>query len=118
MSLDAWVKFIEDDFLDSARLDPATDGRPDPRISVRESLAQVGNVTSAFDFSQQPRSTVLLPTHPKTDLIEPGSVGHHISKRRVAVIAFAVLVAVGAVAGAVVLATRRRRPATVAPQRP
>ena len=31
LSFDAINKFIEDDFLDGQRLDPATDGRPDPR---------------------------------------------------------------------------------------
>ena len=30
-SLDAITRFIENDFLGGARLDPATDGRPDPR---------------------------------------------------------------------------------------
>jgi hypothetical protein len=30
LSHDAHNKFIEDDFLDGQRLDPATDGRPDP----------------------------------------------------------------------------------------
>ena len=32
-------KFIEDDFLGGARLDPTTDGRPDPRPDVRENLS-------------------------------------------------------------------------------
>src|SRR5205807_726313 len=36
LSHDAYVKFIEDDFLGGRRLDPATDGRPDPRPDVRE----------------------------------------------------------------------------------
>jgi phospholipase C len=31
LSHDAYAKFIEDDFLHGQRLDPATDGRPDPR---------------------------------------------------------------------------------------
>src|SRR4029077_16700105 len=31
-----YLKFIENDFLSGARLNPATDGRPDNRISVRE----------------------------------------------------------------------------------
>ena len=34
LSFDAYVKFIEDDFLGGARLDPKTDGRPDPRPDV------------------------------------------------------------------------------------
>jgi phospholipase C len=63
-SQDAFVKFIEDDFLGSARLDPKTDGRPDPRISVRESFAQVGNLGSDFDFTQAPRPPMVLPPTP------------------------------------------------------
>ena len=36
LSFDAYVKFIEDDFLAGKRIDPRTDGRPDPRPDVRE----------------------------------------------------------------------------------
>ncbi|HVT58328.1 MAG TPA: alkaline phosphatase family protein [Thermoanaerobaculia bacterium] len=61
LSFDAYVKFIEDDFLGGARLDPKTDGRPDPRPSVRESAAQLGNLAVDFDFSQPPRPPLLLP---------------------------------------------------------
>ena len=64
LSFDAYVKFIEDDFLGGARIDPATDGRPDPRPDVREKAAQLGNLVSDFDFDQRPRPPVLLPTHP------------------------------------------------------
>ena len=39
LSHDAYLKFIEDVFLDGQRIDPATDGRPDKRISVREDVA-------------------------------------------------------------------------------
>ena len=63
-SQDAFVKFIEDDFLRSARLDPKTDGRPDSRISVRENFAQVGNLVSDFDFTQPPRPPMVLPLTP------------------------------------------------------
>jgi phospholipase C len=63
-SLDAYVKFIEDDFLRSARLDPATDGRPDPRPSVRENLSQLGNIARDFNFAQKPRRPVILSLHP------------------------------------------------------
>jgi phospholipase C len=64
LSFDAYNKFIEDDFLGGARLDPATDGRPDPRPDVREDAEILGNLVSDFDFSQPPRPPVLLPTHP------------------------------------------------------
>ena len=39
LSFDAYAKFIEDDFLGGQRLDPTTDGRPDPRPDVRENAA-------------------------------------------------------------------------------
>ena len=61
LSHDAYVKFIEDDFLGGQRLDPATDGRPDPRPDVRENNPQLGNLVNDFDFSQPPRPPVLLP---------------------------------------------------------
>ena len=64
LSFDAYNKFIEDDFLGGARLNPATDGRPDPRPDVREDEPILGNLVSDFDFSQSPRPPVLLPTHP------------------------------------------------------
>jgi phospholipase C len=65
LSFDAYLKFIEDDFLGGARLDPKTDGRPDPRPDVRENAAILGNLERDFDFSQAPRKPLLLPLHPK-----------------------------------------------------
>ena len=44
LSFDAYAKFIEDDFLGGQRLDPATDGRPDPRPDVRENAPQLGDL--------------------------------------------------------------------------
>jgi phospholipase C len=74
LSFDAYVKFIEDDFLHGARLDPKTDGRPDPRPDVRETIAVLGDLTRDFDFTQPPRPPVLLPVHPHTTLIDtPGA---------------------------------------------
>jgi phospholipase C len=64
LSFDAYLKFIEDDFLNSQRLDPKTDGRPDPRPTVRENVSILGNLLSDFDFSQSPRPPVILPTNP------------------------------------------------------
>lgn len=60
MSQDAYVKFIEDDFLNSQRIDPKTDGRPDPRPDVRENQPQVGNLVNDFNFNQTPRQPVVL----------------------------------------------------------
>jgi hypothetical protein len=68
LSFDAYLKFIEDDFLDGQRLDPNTDGRPDPRPDVRENAAVLGDLASDFDFTQDPRPPLLLPVHPATTL--------------------------------------------------
>jgi hypothetical protein len=67
LSSDAYLKFIEDDFLGGARLNPRTDHRPDSRPDVREDLSILGNLMADFDFSQRPRPPVLLPTNPATD---------------------------------------------------
>jgi phospholipase C len=64
LSFDAYNKFIEDDFLGGARLDPRTDGRPDLRPTVREDVKILGDLRADFDFSQPPRPPVLLPVHP------------------------------------------------------
>jgi phospholipase C len=64
LSFDAYAKFIEDDFLGGQRLDPATDGRPDPRPDVRENAKELGDITAAFDFNQAPRPPMTLPVHP------------------------------------------------------
>jgi phospholipase C len=71
LSHDAYVKFIEDDFLGGQRLDPRTDGRPDPRPDVREDAPQLGNLVADFDFSQPPLAPMLLPVRPQTDLLAP-----------------------------------------------
>jgi phospholipase C len=60
LSFDAYVKFIEDDFLHGQRLDPRTDGRPDPRPDVRENAHILGNLSTDFNFQQKPRSPMLL----------------------------------------------------------
>ncbi|GAA5534421.1 phospholipase C [Deinococcus aluminii] len=62
LSFDAYVKFIEDDFLGGQRLDPHTDGRPDPRPTVRENVAILGDLRADFDFTQPPRRPLPLPT--------------------------------------------------------
>ena len=61
LSFDAYVKFIEDDFLRSQRLDPRTDGRPDPRPTVREDVSLLGDLIRDFDFNQTPRPPLILP---------------------------------------------------------
>jgi phospholipase C len=65
LSHDAYLKFIEDDFLHGMRLDPRVDGRPDPRPTVREKAPQLGDLARDFDFSQPPRPPELLATNPR-----------------------------------------------------
>jgi phospholipase C len=65
LSFDAYLKFIEDDFLNGARIDPKTDGRPDSRPDVRENASALGNLVNDFDFTQSPRPAMVLPTNPK-----------------------------------------------------
>lgn len=68
LSFDAYLKFIEDDFLGGQRLNPKTDGRPDPRPGVRENSPILGDLRKEFDFSQQPRPPLILPVCPTTTL--------------------------------------------------
>jgi phospholipase C len=63
LSFDAYLKFIEDDFLHGQRID-RTDGRPDSRPNVRENQPILGNLARDFNFNQKPRPPLLLPLHP------------------------------------------------------
>ncbi|HEY9825268.1 MAG TPA: alkaline phosphatase family protein [Stenomitos sp.] len=60
LSFDSYLKFIEDVFLGGQRIDPATDGRPDPRPNVRENNPLLGDIANDFDFTQLPRSPMIL----------------------------------------------------------
>ncbi len=68
LSFDAYLKFIEDVFLNGQRIDGKTDGRPDPRPTVRETVPILGDLTQEFDFNQSPRPPTPLPVRPKTTL--------------------------------------------------
>jgi phospholipase C len=68
LSHDAYLKFIEDDFLGGARIDPRTDGRPDPRPDVRENAKILGDLRQDFDFAQKPRKPLVLPVRPASHL--------------------------------------------------
>jgi phospholipase C len=74
LSFDNYNRFIEDLFLRGARLDPATDGRPDNRPAVTEAITQVkdpvsgallpvGDLLNDFDFTLPPRPIPILPTN-------------------------------------------------------
>src|SRR5260370_21824151 len=64
LSFDAYLKFIEDDFLGGARLNPATDGRPDSRRVVREDLSLLGNLATDFNFNHAPLPPLILDPCP------------------------------------------------------
>ena len=68
LSFDAYNKFVEDIFLNGQRLNPLTDGRPDPRPTVRESVKVLGSLQRDFNFRQSPRAPLLLPVCPQTKL--------------------------------------------------
>ncbi|HEY2916048.1 MAG TPA: alkaline phosphatase family protein [Candidatus Limnocylindrales bacterium] len=70
LSFDAYSKLIEDLFLGGQRLDPATDGRPDPRPDVREDAAILGDLLKEFNFNQPARPPDILPT---TWTLPPGA---------------------------------------------
>jgi hypothetical protein len=64
LSQDAYLKFIEDDFLHHQRIDPTTDGRADPRPDVRENAPILGNLANDFNFNRKPRPPFVLPLRP------------------------------------------------------
>jgi len=71
LSFDAYLKFIEDDFLGGARLDPRTDGRLDSRTGVRENLPLLGDLTKDFNFSQAPLPPLILDPCPASTTLTP-----------------------------------------------
>jgi phospholipase C len=64
LSHDSYNAFIEDLFLNGQRLDPKTDGRPDSRPTVRETVPILGSLLEDFDFNQAPRPPLILPLYP------------------------------------------------------
>ncbi len=68
LSFDAYDKFIEDRFLGGQRLDPRTDGRPDPAARRPRDRPILGSLLAEFNFNQPPRAPVVLPVHPQTTL--------------------------------------------------
>jgi phospholipase C len=63
-SHDAYLRLIEDIFVNGERLDPANDGRPDNRPTVRESVPQLGDLLTEFDFTQTPNPPLVLQECP------------------------------------------------------
>jgi phospholipase C len=73
-SIDSYATFIEDVFMDGARLDPAALGIPDARPDIRDALTSVtladgtvvpiGNLMNDFDFNRPTlRAPVVLSTY-------------------------------------------------------
>jgi phospholipase C len=64
LSFDAYLKLIEDLFLDRERLDPRTLSRPDSRPTVREEVEILGDLLREFDFTQDPLPPLILDPTP------------------------------------------------------
>jgi phospholipase C len=64
LTFDAYLKLIEDRFLGGARIDPARDGWPDSRPTVRERLPILGDLAKDFDFGQEPLPPLVLDAWP------------------------------------------------------
>ncbi len=68
LSFDAYLKLIEDRFLDSRRLDGWNWGWPDARPTTREEAPVLGDLRREFDFTQQPLDPLILdPSGRRTD---------------------------------------------------
>lgn len=83
LSFDAYLKLIEDRFLAGRRLDPKTDGRPDPRTTVRETVPVLGDLYSEFDFTKPPRPPMPLPIFPGTGASHPNSKSYAVGPMRI-----------------------------------
>ena len=102
LSFDAFLRFIEDDFLGAQRLNPHTDGRPDSRPYVVENAAGMGDLINDFDFTQPVVAAAAGLASPAGNLPDTGA-----ARANAQVGAVAALVALGA--AGVGRARRRRR---------
>jgi len=64
LTFDAYLKLIEDRFLKGDRIDPAVDGWPDARPTVRENVKILGDLRKDFDFTQEPIPPLVLDPDP------------------------------------------------------
>ena len=64
LSFDAYLKLIEDRWLDGQRLDGQNMGWRDARPTVREDAARLGDLADAFDFTQVPIPPLILDPTP------------------------------------------------------
>jgi phospholipase C len=73
LSNDSYATYIENLFMDGARLDPTELGEPDSRPTIRDELtrgtypdgrtAKIGRLYTEFDFDQAPLPPLVLSTH-------------------------------------------------------
>ena len=63
LSFDAYLKLIEDRFLNGSRLNGKNEGWPDPRPTIREN-AVPGDMRRIFDFTQTPIPKLVLDPTP------------------------------------------------------
>ena len=69
LSFDAYLKFIEDDFLGGAAARPQDRRTPRPAArTCARTRAILGNLVNDFDFNQKPRKPFLLPRIPPSKL--------------------------------------------------
>jgi phospholipase C len=78
LSLDSYATFIEDLFINGARLDPKALGNPDHRPDIRDALTHVtfpsgatepiGKLMDEFDFTQKPLPPLVLSTFIPSDI--------------------------------------------------
>jgi len=64
LSFDAYLKLIEDVFLNRERLNPRTISRPDSRPTVREKVPILGSLLRDFDFERDPIPPLILDPRP------------------------------------------------------
>ena len=69
-SFDAFLKLIEDRFLDYQRLDGLNMGWPDPRPTVREEVPILDDLRKIFDFEQTPLPPLVLRTRGNGNIFE------------------------------------------------
>jgi len=67
LSFEAYLKLIEDRFLGGRRLDGMNQGWPDLRPTVREEVGILGDLSTEFDFSQEPIPPLVLEPDPWAD---------------------------------------------------
>jgi hypothetical protein len=85
LSLDSYATFIEDLFMNGARLNPTALGNPDKRPDIRDAMTRakfpdgstesIGNLMNEFDFNQSPLHPLLRSTFIPTGIIASCGTG-------------------------------------------